>query len=694
MESSEPVLKQRSAPATTASSSKHSDSVSNETNNNVDVKSTDQTSSILSSSVQGASYLVLLQFVSRMLTFSLNQVLLRFTSAETLGIASVQLELLLNTILFLSREGVRCAAIRVSDDPDTAAEPESRTTEEDEKITTATLRPGTEAYKLQKFVNMVYAPIPVGALMTILAVGYFLSQVDKSSESEYPGYRLSIYLYGLSALIELLAEPMFMVAQYRLWVRTRVSVEGTAVLVRCLLTCALTVYGARSTVVGLSSTSSKNTMGVLAFAIAQFVYGLLILGGFLMAFWSKSKERRNHDRQRVAAAEMKYLGHKSPHIAEEKEDQIDDFVSLKALLPRKLIRIDKNGKSEYFYFDTHLLKLSKTLTAQSLLKHILTEGDKMLMARFTGPSAQGEYAFVVNYGSLIARILFQPMEEISRTLFSRLLSDVGPASSPETSSSKKTSSGSTTTTAANTHNVTETQRANLLLSRNLLLTIMKFHVLLGSIFIAFGTHYTSTLIDLVVGQKWSRDTNAPAVLSLYCWYVPIMGINGITEAVVQAVASEKELGILSYWMIGFSAVFCSTGAFLMGVMDLGAIGIVLANCVNLSVRIIWSMWFLSGYYGRYIPAGSGAGSSPSKHSRFSYVPWRNIIPRPMVLAAFGAAYIVTSASEQWIGWDRFHDKVLHLGIGVLTFGVVTGVIFVTEKQFIRDIRDVVKQRRQ
>ncbi|KAF9169888.1 Oligosaccharide translocation protein rft1 [Mortierella sp. AD010] len=635
MESSEPVLKQRSAPATTASSSKHSDSVSNETNNNVDVKSTDQTSSILSSSVQGASYLVLLQFVSRMLTFSLNQVLLRFTSAETLGIASVQLELLLNTILFLSREGVRCAAIRVSDDPDTAAEPESRTTEEDEKITTATLRPGTEAYKLQKFVNMVYAPIPVGALMTILAVGYFLSQVDKSSESEYPGYRLSIYLYGLSALIELLAEPMFMVAQYRLWVRTRVSVEGTAVLVRCLLTCALTVYGARSTVVGLSSTSSKNTMGVLAFAIAQFVYGLLILGGFLMAFWSKSKERRNHDRQRVAAAEMKYLGHKSPHIAEEKEDQIDDFVSLKALLPRKLIRIDKNGK-----------------------------------------------------------ILFQPMEEISRTLFSRLLSDVGPASSPETSSSKKTSSGSTTTTAANTHNVTETQRANLLLSRNLLLTIMKFHVLLGSIFIAFGTHYTSTLIDLVVGQKWSRDTNAPAVLSLYCWYVPIMGINGITEAVVQAVASEKELGILSYWMIGFSAVFCSTGAFLMGVMDLGAIGIVLANCVNLSVRIIWSMWFLSGYYGRYIPAGSGAGSSPSKHSRFSYVPWRNIIPRPMVLAAFGAAYIVTSASEQWIGWDRFHDKVLHLGIGVLTFGVVTGVIFVTEKQFIRDIRDVVKQRRQ
>ncbi|KAF9114916.1 Oligosaccharide translocation protein rft1 [Mortierella sp. AM989] len=692
MESSGPTLRQRPVPATSSSSSKNVESVSNESSSNVDLKSTDQASSILSSSVQGGSYLILLQFVSRMLTFSLNQVLLRFTSAETLGIASVQLELLLNTILFLSREGVRCAAIRVSDDPDVAppTEAKSGTTENEEKISTATLRPGSEAYKLQKLVNMVYAPIPVGALMTCLAVGYYLSQIDESSESRFPGYKLSIYLYGLSALIELLAEPMFMVAQYRLWFRTRVSVEGTAVLVRCLLTCALTVYGARATVAKSSSpsssTSNENTMGVLAFAIAQFAYGLLTLGGFLMAFWSKSTERRNADRQRVAAAEKKYLGHKSPHVAEEIEDQIDDFVSLKALLPRKMIRIGKDGKSEYFYFDTHLFKLSKTLTAQSLLKHILTEGDKMLMAGFTNEADQGVYAFVINYGSLIARILFQPMEETSRTLFSKLLSDVGPATSKISSKNEKASGSAT----ADAHNLTETQRTNLILSRNLLLTIMKFHILLGSIFIAFGTHYTATLIDLVVGSYWSRKTIAPAVLSLYCWYVPIMGLNGITEAVVQAVASEKELGILSYWMVGFSAVFCGTGAFLMGVMGLGAKGIVLANCVNLTIRIIWSMWFLSGYYGRYIPVKSGS----DKHHRFSYVPWRNIIPKPMVLISFAAAYLVTEASEQWIGWDCLRDKVLHLGIGVSAFAIVMGVVYVTEKQFIRDIQNVVRQRRQ
>ncbi|KAF9317217.1 Oligosaccharide translocation protein rft1, partial [Linnemannia elongata] len=606
MDTSGPTLRQRSSVPNSDHPPTSSTSSTNDPASNVDIKSTDQASSILSSSVQGASYLVLLQFVSRMLTFTLNQVLLRFTSAETLGIASVQLELLLNTILFLSREGVRCAAIRVSDD---STEGEEGTTSSDNKEMEKMRTPGSEAYRLQKLVNMVYAPIPVGALMTCLAVGYYLLQVTDVSEGLFPGYRLSIYLYGISALVELLAEPMFMVAQYKLWFKTRVSVEGTAVIVRCVLTCALTVYGSRTAVTGSSSegaNTNTNTMGVLAFAIAQFVYGLLTLGGFLLAFWSKSTERRDLDRKRMAAAIKKRDG----IAVEDQPNSDDDTVSMSALLPRRLTRVGKDGQSESFYFDKELLKLSKTLTSQSLLKHILTEGDKMMMAKFADVTAQGVYAFVVNYGSLIARILFQPMEETSRTLFSRLLSDIAPGSTP--SGNKDTNSEKTSnTTTPTSRTLTETQLDNLVLSRNLLLTIMKFHILLGLVFIAFGTHYTATLIDLVVGRYWSTGTKAPQVLSLYCYYVPIMGLNGITEAVVQAVASEKELGVLSYWMIGFSAVFCSTGAFLMGTLNLKAEGIVLANCVNLIMRIVWSMWFLSGYYGRYIPI-AGKSSTTAK----------------------------------------------------------------------------------
>ncbi|KAG0264835.1 Oligosaccharide translocation protein rft1 [Mortierella polycephala] len=734
METSGPTLRQRSS----LHGSSSMQSVGNTSSDAIPPETNDQTSSILSSSVQGASYLVLLQFVSRMLTFTLNQVLLRYTTAETLGIASVQLELLLNTILFLSREGVRCAAIRVSDDEDhTSFSSATPTTSSETKVKAERLaseqegshgqckdtqpaklviQPGSEAYRLQKLVNIVYAPIPIGALMTCIAVGYYLYHVNDANESRFPGYRLSICLYGLAALIELLAEPMFMVAQYKLWFKTRVSVEGLAVIVRCVLTCALTVYGARATVPGyhshekdtngnISSSSNTNTMGVLAFAIAQFVYGLLIFGGFLLSFWSKSSEKQEIEKRRMAAAIKRRNGDKAT------EDQPDlrefDTVSLKALLPRKLVRTTKDGRQESFFFDMELLKLSKTLTAQSLLKHILTEGDKMLMTGFTTKTDQGVYAFVVNYGSLIARILFQPMEETSRTLFSRLLSDIRPkpgrTHNKEDSSVPpgiKDSSADTVHTGIDT--LTDTQRGNLRLSLNLLLTIMKFHILLGLIFIAFGTHYTATLIDLVVGRYWSKETPAPIVLSLYCYYVPIMGLNGVTEAVVQAVASEKELGVLSYWMMGFSVVFCSTGAFLMGALGMDARGIVLANCVNLSMRIIWSMWFLSGYYGRYIPTTMTGSGSASTHSRkrasgvlatFAYVPWRNIVPSTAVLSAFGAAYIITAVSEQWIGWERLYNKVLHLGVGVTSFALVMIVVYMAEKQFLLEIRNVVRQKR-
>lgn len=614
-----------------------------------------------------------------MLTFTLNQVLLRFTSAEVLGIASVQLELLLNTILFLSREGVRCAAIRVSDDTDTRDQ--SNHSQTAHAITDPTTpKPGSEAYRLQKLVNMVYAPIPVGVLMTCLAVGYNLAQLDSASEASFPGHRLSIYLYGAAALIELLAEPMFMVAQYKLWFKTRVSVEGTAVIVRCVLTCALTVFGARQ---AAAEGQKANTMGVLAFAIAQFVYGLLTLGGFLAAFWNRSEEK---EQNKVAKAKKD---------DDEKDGQSggEETISMKALLPRRLVRTGKNGQPEYFFFDTQLLNLSKTLTSQSLLKHILTEGDKMMMVNFTVEADQGVYAFVVNYGSLIARILFQPMEEISRTLFSKLLSDIGPVPS-------SSSTPSVTATTKSSTGLSETQLSNLAVSRNLLLTIMKFHVLLGGIFIAFGTHYTATLIDLVVGSYWSRETIAPAVLSLYCYYVPIMGLNGITEAVVQAVASEQELAVLSYWMIGFSAVFCGTGAFLMVTLGLGARGIVLANCVNLLMRILWSTWFLSRYYGRYLTRDGSAISEESARKdangfvrTFSSVPWRYVIPSLPVVGAFSAAYAITSVSEQLIGWDRLLDKALHLAVGVFAFAVTLLAVFVFEKPFIRDIKNVVRKRR-
>lgn len=48
----------------------------------------------------------------KLLTFGMNQIIVRYSTPEVFGIAAVQLELLLSTLLFLSREGIRLALLR------------------------------------------------------------------------------------------------------------------------------------------------------------------------------------------------------------------------------------------------------------------------------------------------------------------------------------------------------------------------------------------------------------------------------------------------------------------------------------------------------------------------------------------------------------------------------------------------------
>ncbi|OAD71888.1 hypothetical protein PHYBLDRAFT_98127, partial [Phycomyces blakesleeanus NRRL 1555(-)] len=434
---------------------------------------------VLASSVKGVYYLIMLQLMSRLVTFVLHQVVLRFTSAETLGIASVQFELLLSTILFLSREGFRCALLRRILD----------TTPE-----------GVE----QKTTNVSYIPTCLGLITTILACSYFLS-----FDQTCPHYHLSVIIFGVAAMAELVIEPLFILALQRLYFQVRVSVEGVAVVLRCLVTFGLTILGSRG--------NGENTYGVLAFAIAQLVFGLTMMVGYL-GFFAMEVSKGN--------------------------------IALRSLYP-------------LYWFDRTLLDLSITLTKQSLLKHILTEGDKMLITALSTDDNQGIYAFVVNYGSLVVRILFQPLEETGRTLFSKVLS---------VSPDQKENSITTVT--------------------DVLLVIIRFHVLLGLLFVCFATNYTSTLIDLLVGKEWSTVRNAPQVLSAYCLYVPMMGINGITEAFVQSAASSSDLTRQSYAMIGFSICFMLAGYLWMSVWDFGAIGLVMANMVNVSIRIVYSLHFI------------------------------------------------------------------------------------------------------
>lgn len=271
---------------------------------------------LLSTTAKGASYLIMLQFISRMLTFSLNQIVLRYVSKDNFGIASVNLELLSSTILFISREGFRSTLIR-------------------------------DNTNRQKILNLAYIPTCLGLLTTCLTCSYYLSTITQQDLVEMPYYRVAVLCYGFASFVELLVEPLFILALNNLYFQLRVMVEGLAVILRCLVTFSLTLYFA-----------GNDKLGILAFAIAQVVYGLVIMIGYAGFFVYKER-------------------------------------SIQRLIPHKIVEQERK-----YWFDQTLLYLGITMTKQSLLKHVLTEGDKMLISILSSKEDRGVYAFVVNYGEL------------------------------------------------------------------------------------------------------------------------------------------------------------------------------------------------------------------------------------------------------------------------------------------------------
>jgi oligosaccharide translocation protein RFT1 len=101
----------------------------------------------------GVRWILFFNVFQKLLTFGMNQVIVRHSSPEVFGIAAVQLELLLSTLLFLSREGIRLALLRsvVND-----------------------------RYRLQQFVNISWLPAALVLMFTVVMYVFCPSVVGES----------------------------------------------------------------------------------------------------------------------------------------------------------------------------------------------------------------------------------------------------------------------------------------------------------------------------------------------------------------------------------------------------------------------------------------------------------------------------------------------------------------------------------
>jgi oligosaccharide translocation protein RFT1 len=178
----------------------------------------------------------------------------------------------------------------------------------------------------------------------------------------------------------------------------------------------------------------------------------------------------------------------------------------------------------------------------------------------------------VNYGSLVARIIFQPIEETLRVFFSRILG------------------GETQKKKSDDHRVSLAQSAIMLQS------LLSIQISLSIILVIFGSASLPILLPLLLPKQY-LSTSAPQVLGAWIWYIPVLAVNGGLEAFLSSVATPKDLNNQSRWMIGFSAIYIGSAIVFYSV-DLGDASLVYANVVNLSARIIYSLRYATNFFNK------------------------------------------------------------------------------------------------
>ncbi|TIB64377.1 hypothetical protein E3P78_01164 [Wallemia ichthyophaga] len=156
--------------------------------------------------------------------------------------------------------------------------------------------------------------------------------------------------------------------------------------------------------------------------------------------------------------------------------------------------------TEPFLSRSSLLSL-RALSTQALIKLALTQGDKFIISSHLSPSDQGAFALADNYGSILARIVFLPIEETSRVYFSN---------------NKAPQSLAT-----------------------VLGVVLHAYSLLLFILPAFLPNYVQSILQILLPRY--ANSNASSILPHYSLYIPLMAFNGILESFLHSTASSAQI---------------------------------------------------------------------------------------------------------------------------------------------------------
>lgn len=648
-------------------------------------------SSTQTSAAEVAARGTLISIILRIASFLLSQLTVRFVSASALGKASIPLELLLGTALFVGREGFRLALTKEVSEHDSIVNDDVGDKDYDDNERNknqSNMKHKNEMHTHQKIVNVSWLSIPTGAVLSIAALIMHLHsckylslpQTDAATSDDLAklnafDYKIAGMLFCLASFVESLAEPLIIRCLQEMDVATKAKAEGVALLCKAVSCFGVLYITASSWFQNLvdvhfmhptkidygfdlkiqeNPDAGNNHFAVTAFGVSQLVYaivytaiiyrrGMLAVGGIR---WPKRIQTpirnpyRNASKSRIVSSVFQNL-------------------------------------------DMKTLRLVIIFTLQGILKHGLTEADKIVLSSLAGSYDQGVYALAASYGGLAARLLLQPMEENARLLFSRQGALVAqhletmPSDCVEQKTTKKTTNGEGNDTCTEKSSLASTQLKEMEDSYYFFLRAI-LHI--GLLFASIASNYTSILLRILAGERWGLNAEASAALSAFCVYTAFLAINGTTEAFVYGVArSGKDVGALGAIHAIIGGVFATLAPPL--VKSRGAVGLVLTNCICMALRSMYSLLYASRYFsvtGKMNKARSGITRS---------MMMLHILPHPLVLGLFFSSYLVTRASNNHFyndhtatGANWMLHALQHIAVGVICVMIVMSAALRFDKE--------------
>ncbi|KAH7100463.1 Rft-1-domain-containing protein [Auriculariales sp. MPI-PUGE-AT-0066] len=462
-----------------------------------------------------------------------------------------------------------------------------------EGIRSAVIRASSDN-KSEALVNVTRLPLLLGIPVSLVVLTLYYT-LTSAATINAPNFTPALLAYVVAAFLELSVEPAHLAILRTRGVGVRVKSEGMGVAARSFTTFTALFILSRVPI-------WRDSLELAAFSVGQLAYAIAVFSVYRVTpEWTTWR--------------LQPVG-------------------------------NKDGKKEYFDHDA--LRLSGDMTAQSVVKHFLTEGDKFLLSVFAPLKEQGGYALASNYGSLVARIIFQPLEETGRLLFSKTLA-AGKSSNAPPASIKR--------------------------SAAFLKFLLVLYTHLALLLVAFAPPYLPIASALILPARFRQTTGASNVLRAWVLTLPMLALNGVLEALVASTAAPVTLRKQSAWMAFCSLVFVGCAALFQSQgLASGGEEIVWANAVAMALRAAWAARFARELLGPELI-------------------WRSVLPGPPVFIAFAIAGWIVRMWGNNQAVMPFGEQLRHVSVGILCLAACGIVCLVWERDTLMRALPVLAQRR-